>query len=206
MIVAPTRKPAARAALESPHQREHERSVAAQWRAPERLRDFLREFREACEAEHPGRLHGAGVESEQGVTVNAIASAIVSGGPMPAAPVSGGSHLGGPRWTADFRAYLDAGGSAFATYVDDHGEEQWAYPLRSALRRMDNSRSRIDQLAAAYCYLLRRCNGHHREAWAAQLGMLADPALVDWADSTATEALRRWWSYYTSRPLGRRLA
>jgi hypothetical protein len=178
-------------------------SKDATWRHPRNLHEYLHEFREACDAEHPDRLHGNGVESEQGVTVNAIANAIVRNVPTPRVIDSGGSHLGGPRWTQDFRAYLDAGGSPFATYVDDVGEEQWAWPLRSSIKRMDLSASRIDRSAAEFLYLLRRCRGHHREAWAAQVGALGRGTILDVADSWATESLRRWWGHFVARPVGR---
>lgn len=201
-VFVEVRKPERRVAIERPHRREHERSIEETWRAPESLREYLVAFREACDAEHPERLHSGAehVESEPGPTPYAIAAAIIAGVALPKAPDSGGSHMGGPRWTADFRAYIDAGGSPFAIYVDDHGETQWSHPLRSALRRMDLSSSNIDRLAASFCYLLRRCHGNHREAWAAQLGRLADPALVDVADSWAAESLRRWWRFYVERP------
>ena len=196
-------KPEGRQALESPYARDNRQSKDATWRHPTNLHGFLHEFRQACEAEHPGKLHTSGVESEQGTTVNAIASAIVQGLPTPVRANAGGSHLGGPRWMHEFRAYLTAGGSPFATYTDDMGEEQWAYPLRSSIKRMETSSSRIDRSAAEYLYLLRRCRGHHREAWAAQVGTLARETILDVADAWATECLRRWFGYYVQRPMGR---
>jgi hypothetical protein len=196
-------KPSGRVALEQPYARANQQSKDATWRSPTNLHGYLHEFRQACDAEHPGKLHGQGVESEQGATVNAIASAIVRDLPLPVSTNAGGSHLGGPRWTHEFRAYLTAGGSPFATYTDDMGEEQWAYPLRSSIKRLDISGSRIDRSAAEYLYLLRRCRGHHREAWAAQVGILARDSILDVADAWATESLRRWWARYVERPLGR---
>lgn len=112
----------------------------------------------------------------------------------------GASHTGSPRWSADFRSWLDAGGSAYAIYIDDHGEEQWAYPLRSSVARMERSGSGIDRLAAAYLYLLRRCRMNYREAWQVQCGRFADPAIFDAAEAWAAEALRRWYLAFIMRP------
>lgn len=198
-------KPAGRLARERPFGRENDASLEASWRHPQSLRDYLLEFREACEAELPGRLHTGGVESEQGVTVRQVANAIATNQPIPTSANAGGSHMGGPRWSAEFRAYLDAGGSPFATYVDDHGEEQWAYPLRSSIKRLEQSRSGVDRSAAEYLYLLRRCRGNAREAWAAQVGALARTTILDVSDSWALECLRRWWKAFVERPIGARL-
>ena len=88
-------KPVGRVALERPHQADHERSVAQQFRQPSRLRDYLRELMDAREAEtRLMQLHQAGVEW---------------------------SALGTPRWTNAFRDYVT--GSDCDTSRD--GEWKW---------------------------------------------------------------------------------
>lgn len=178
MIVAPPGS-GRRGSLDAPYRDAHERSVGSRLDRPHRLRDMVRELREAHEAETVTRLHRGGVEWE----VNA-----------------GGSALGSPRWTGAFRGYV-TGNDCDAT---DEGE--WRWPLRSSLFRLSISRSGTDRLAAAFCWLLIHHRYSVREAWAAQCGVLADPAIADAAEAWASEALRRWWDRYVERPRGRPLA
>lgn len=176
-----TRKPERRRALEAPHQVAHERSVRAKMNQPTRLRDFIRELQDAVESETMAvaRLHQSGVEWEPG---------------------AGGSHLGSPRWTAAFRAYVT--GNDCDTTVDG----DWRWPLRSSLFRLSVSRSGTDRLAAAFVFLLMRHRYHVRDAWAQQCGVLADPAIGDAAEAWASEALRRWWARYVELPMGKPIA
>lgn len=62
--MASVRKPRGRLDLESPYQRDHERSNMARLRHPQSLRDLMRELRDAVEAESVERLHVQGVEPE----------------------------------------------------------------------------------------------------------------------------------------------
>jgi hypothetical protein len=199
-----THKPAGKVA--PPFHRAYTASLEAKLRHPQTPREYLREFRSACDAEAPERSHGSGVEAER-VTGSQVATAIVRGLPLPA-PEGGPSSMGGPRWTHEFRAYLDAGGSPFSTYIDDHGEEQWAYPLRSSIKRMEQSRSGVDRSAAEFLYLLRRCRNGPREAWAIQcgkVGVIAAGNVLEVADTWANECLRRWYGYFMERPRGKPL-
>ena len=162
-----------------PFRRDHERSTAARWeRHPHWLRDLVHELRDAWEAEIPTRLHHGGVEWEPG---------------------DGGSKLGTPRWTVAFRSYI-TGPDCETTKDGD-----WRWPLRSSLFRLSISRSGTDRLAAAFCWLLIHHRYSVREAWAAQCGVLADPAIADAAEAWAAESLRRWWRYYVEQPMGKML-
>jgi hypothetical protein len=195
---------ARRAALASPHKAAYTASIEKRWKQPETLPEYLKEFRSACDAEVPGDLHQGGVEAER-ITTSQVATAIAQGLPLPT--LDGGARrgpsIGGPRWTHEFRAYLDAAGSPFSTYIDDHGEEQWAHPLRSSIKRMDLSKSGHDRSAAEFLYLLRRCRGNVHLAWTAQVGPLARTTSLNAATAWATECLRRWWGHYVERPRGR---
>lgn len=188
---------------QEPYAREHERSVMALAAPPRTLRERLRALRAAVEAESVDRLHVAGVEAERGADARAVAASIVTGRPLEPAP-EGGSHLGTPRWSHDFRACLT--GSPFAVDVAEDGVLHWVRPLRSSLARMDLSASGVDRLAARMAHALPLHRYGTREAWAALCGPLADPAIAYAADAWADEALRRWWSYYTEMPRGRPLA
>lgn len=160
-----------------PYREQHERSL--RWeRHPTRLHDLVRELQEAREAETVARLHSGGVEWEPG---------------------DGGSKLGTPRWTAAFRAYV-TGNDCDTTQDGD-----WRWPLRSSLFRLSISRSGTDRLAAGYCWLLIHHRYNVREAWAAQCGVLADPAIADAAEAWAAVALTRWFHRYVERPLGKPL-
>jgi hypothetical protein len=188
LSVAP--KTGTRGAFETrdrPFKAEHERSTAARWdRHPQRLRDLVRELHEARESEMGtiARLHGGGVEWE----------------PMVEGEYYGGSKLGTPRWDARFRRYI-TGPDCETTEDGD-----WRWPLRSSLFRLSISRSGTDRLAAAFCWLLIHHRYNVREAWAAQCGVLADPAIADAAEAWASEALGRWWKRYVEQPLGRPIA
>ena len=164
---------------ESPYRGAHERTVAARWdRHPQRLRDLVRELQEAREDElgRVGRLHASGVEWEPG---------------------AGGSALGTPRWTVAFRSYVTG------PDTDTTEEGDWRWPLRSSLFRLSISRSGTDRLAAAFCWLLIHHRYSVREAWAAQCGVLADPAIADAAEAWASVALSRWWRFFVEQPMGK---
>ena len=154
----------------APHQYDHERSVAAKARQPVRLRDYVRELVEAQQAETVARLHTGGVEWEP-----------VRAGDSDA----GGSHMGGPRWTTAFRAYVTGGD------CDTDRDGEWRWPLRSSVFRLSVSRSGTDRLAARYVFLLMHHRFNVREAWAVQCGALADPAIADAAEAWALVALHR---------------
>ena len=179
-VVMTAPKTGARGAFERrerPYKDEHERSTAARWeRHPTRLRDLVRELHEAREAETVTRLHKGGVEWEPG---------------------AGGSKLGTPSWTVAFRHYI-TGPDCETTEEGD-----WRWPLRSSLFRLSISRSGTDRLAAAFCWLLIHHRYNVREAWAAQCGVLADPAIADAAEAWAGEALGRWWGRYVEQPMGK---
>ena len=167
---------------ERPFADAHERSVAGRFdRHPQRLRDLVRELQDARESELGtiARLHNRGVEWEPG---------------------DGGSKLGTPRWNVAFRAYL-TGNDCDTTHEGD-----WRWPLRSSLFRLSISRSGTDRLAAAFCWLLIHHRYNVREAWAAQCGVLADPAIADAAEAWAGVALARWWGRYAELPQGKPLA
>lgn len=168
------------AAKGTPYSRDHERSIEARWqRHPQRLHDYVRELQDAWNSEGVDRLHGAGVEWEPG---------------------DGGSKLGTPRWSNEFRAYVTGND------CDTTRDGDWRWPLRSSVFRLSVSRSGTDRLAAAYVWLLCRNRFHVREAWAMQCGILADPAIADAAEAWASEALRRWWRRYVEQPLGKVIA
>lgn len=162
-----------------PYRSDHERSTIARWeRHPQRLRDLVRELQEAREAEVVTRLHRGGVEWDAN---------------------SGGSKLGSPRWTTAFKAYITG------PDCDTTEDGDWRWPLRSSLFRLSISRSGTDRLAAAFCWSLIQHRYNVREAWAAQCGVLADPAIADAAEAWAGEALGRWWGRYIEQPMGRPL-
>ena len=161
-----------------PYADPHERSVARATRHPQRLRDFVRELEDAWQAEAVVRLHTPGVEWEPG---------------------DGGSKLGTPRWTNDFRAYVT--GNDCDTTVDG----DWKWPLRSSLFRMSISSSGRVRRAAEFVFLLMHCRFHASEAWARQCGPFADPAISDWSETIAHRALETWWGYYVEQPRGRPL-
>lgn len=174
----PATKPAARLAIESPHQREHDRSRDALLRHPRTLRDHIRELRDAREAETVTRLHTGGVEWDD----------------------AGGSALGTPRWTVAFRSYIT--GPDCGTDLDG----EWRWPLRSSLFRLSVSRSGEDRLAAAFVWLLMHHGYDVKEAWAHQCGPFADPLIADVAETWALAAMTRWWGRYVEQPQGRMLA
>lgn len=176
MMGATARKPEGRRALELPHRLEHERSVARAMREPVTLSDHRRALARALADEAVQRLHRGGVEWEPG---------------------EGGSHLGTPRWTDAFRRYVTG------TDCDTTADGDWVWPLRSSVFRLSISRSGTDRLAARYVWLLAHHRMGVREAWAAQCGRLADPAIADAAEAWAMEALRRWWRRYVELPTGR---
>ena len=163
----------------SPYRTDHERSISDRWeRHPHRLRDLVRELQEARGAEVVTTLHRDGVEWETN---------------------EGGSKLGSPRWTTAFKAYVT--GNECETTKDG----DWRWPLRSSLFRLSISRSGTDRLAAAFCWLLIHHRYNVREAWAAQCGPFADPAIGDAAEAWAMEALGRWWKLYVEQPMGKAL-
>ena len=166
-----------REALATPYRRDHERSTDAKLRHPQSLREYIAELKDAVEAEVPMRLHQSGVEVE----------------------AAGGSHLGTPRWTADFRRYI--AGSPFATY-EEGTEVLWVSPHRSALARMENG-SNTTRAAAGMVYLLPLNRYSPREAWTVQVGRLANTDAVEAAESWAAESLRRWFTFYVEMPRGR---
>ena len=166
-----------RDALERPFQRENERSTDALLRHPQSLREYVAELRDAVEAEVPMRLHQSGVEVEG----------------------EGGSHLGTPRWTADFRRYI--AGSPYATY-EQGTEVHWVAPHRSALARMENGSS-VTRAAAGMVWLLPLNRYSPREAWSVQVGRLANVVAIEAAEAWAFEALRRWWVFFCEQPRGR---
>jgi hypothetical protein len=170
--------PNRRESLERPYRRESERSLDAKLRHPQSLREYINELRDAVEAEIPERLHQSGVEVEGD---------------------KGGSHLGTPRWTADFRRYI--AGSPYATY-EEGTDVQWVSPHRSALARMENG-SAVTRAAAGLVYLLPLHRYSTREAWSIQVGRLANTQAMEAADAWAYESLRRWWVYYCEQPRGR---
>lgn len=172
-------KPAARAALERPYQRESEQSIERAMRRPQSLHDHVHELQVAHGQEVVARLHIGGVEWEPG---------------------DGGSALGTPRWSHAFRRYV-TGNDCDTTQDGD-----WCWPLRSSVFRLSVSRSGTDQLAARFVWLLIHNRFHVREAWAQQCGPLADPAIADAAEAWAGEALRRWWRRYVELPHGKPLA
>jgi hypothetical protein len=173
LVAAPSRQDR-RSALLSPHQSDHERSVALRMRQPHTLRQLVRELEDAHQAECVTRLHQSGVEWDG----------------------AGGSHLGTPRWTVAFRSYIT--GSDCDTTQDG----DWRWPLRSSVFRLSISRSGTDRLAAAFVFLLIHNRFHIREAWSAQCGILADPAIADAAEAWAMVALSRWWGRFVEAPLG----
>lgn len=192
-----------REALSRPYAREHERSIAAIGAQPRTLRELVRALRAAVEAESVDRLHVAGVEAERGTTASVVARAIAEGRPVPRVD-SGGSHLGTPRWSHDFRAYLT--GSPFAVDVAEDGVPHWRRPLRSSVARLELSSSGVDRLAARTVHALPFHHYNVRETWESLCGRLADPAIAHAADAWAAEALRRWWERYVEMPRGRPLA
>lgn len=166
-------------ARERPFRDQHDRSLSTRFdRHPTRLRDLVRELQEAREAETVTRLHIGGVEWEPG---------------------DGGSALGTPRWSAQFRAYV-TGPDCDVTH-----EGEWRWPLRSSLFRLSISRSGTDRLAARFAWLLIHHRYNVREAWSAQCGVLADPAIADAAEAWAVVALTRWWHRYVEQPMGKPL-
>lgn len=170
----------ARDALVRPYRDAHDQSVRTRWeRHPHRLRDLVRELQDAREAETVTRLHRGGVEWDA---------------------QSGGSKLGSPRWTVQFKAYVTGND------CDTTEDGDWRWPLRSSLFRLSISRSGTDRLAAAFCWLLIHHRYNVREAWAAQCGVLADPAIADAAEAWAEFALARWWGRYVEQPHGKPLA
>lgn len=188
MIVAPPRtgtrgsldNAAINAERDRPFRKAHEASTVARWeRHPQRLRDLVRELQDAHEAEVVTRLHRGGVEWDAN---------------------SGGSKLGSPRWTVQFKAYITG------PDTDTTEDGDWRWPLRSSLFRLSISRSGTDRLAAAFCWLLIHHRYNVREAWAAQCGVLADPAIADAAEAWAMESLSRWWKRYVEQPLGKPIA
>ena len=169
---------ARRSLLDTPYQREHQERRASLFRQPQSLRDYLRELHEAVDAEVPDRLHRSGIEWET---------------------QEGGSHLGTPRWTADFRAFIT--GSPCAIFDDGTGT-YWRYPLRSALFRMTVSGSGTTRSAAEYVFYLPFDGYSVRDAWGRQLGIMARPSANEVAEAWAAEALKRWWGFYVEQPYG----
>jgi hypothetical protein len=170
----------ARDALHRPYRQQHEATTRDRFeRHPQRLRDYIRELKDAVEAETVTRLHKGGVEWEPRRDDDSD---------------SGGSKLGTPSWTAQFRAFI----TGPACSIDEEGE--WRWPLRSSLFRLSVSRSGTDRLAAGFVFLLTRSDYSVRAAWARQCGVLADPAIADAAEAWAAESLRRWWELYVDLP------
>lgn len=186
-----------------PYEQQYKQRLGLLAREPRNIREGLGLLRWAVAAEGIDRLHVAGVEAEQGLTTRAIARAITSGGELPRIE-SGGSHLGTPRWSHDFRTYLM--GSPFATDMAEDGVTYWLCPLASSIARMNISPSGEDRLAAQTVHALPFHRYNVRETWMAQCGRFADPAIAYAANSWAADALRRWWGYYVEMPRGRLLA
>jgi len=163
-------------ARERPFRTDHKASVRTRWeRHPHRLRDLIRELQDAREAETVTRLHRGGVEWDA---------------------QSGGSKLGSPRWTAQFKQYVTGND------CDTTEDGDWRWPLRSSLFRLSISRSGTDRTAARFVYLLMTHRYHVRDAWAALCGPFADPDVANAAEDVALAWLTRWWQSYLCRPVG----
>lgn len=186
-----------------PYDQQYRRRLGLLAREPRNRNEGLALLRWAVAVEGIDRLHVAGVEAEQGLTTRSIAQAIAEGRELPRVE-SGGSHLGTPRWSHDFRTYLM--GSPFATDVAEDGVTYWLRPLASSIARMELSATGADRLAAQTVHALPFHRYNVRETWMAQCGRFADPAIVDAADAWAADALRRWWGYYVEMPRGKLLA
>lgn len=201
MSLATASKHDRRAALLSPHQVEHDASEAARFRHPQTLHDYVRELRAAVEAESVDRLHMAGVEAEAGPSPRLIATAIAQGRDIPRAE-GGGSHLGTPKWSHDFRTYLE--GSPFATYPDG-AAYYWVHPLRSSVARMENDGSGITRLAARTVHALPFHRYAVRDTWWSLCGPFANGDAEYMAETWTHEALRRWYGFYVEQPMGKPL-
>ena len=187
---------------ELPYRRDHERSKDVTLRHPQTLRDYLRELREANEAEVVAKLHGGGGLSappERTGKGDPLSWNIQTASTHASHAIEPGSR-GTPRWTHAFRAYITGAD------CDTSEDGEWRWPLRSSLFRLSIGRSGTDRLASAYVWLLPHHRYGVREAWAAQCGILADPAIADAAEAWAAEALRRWWACYVEQPRGRMIA
>ena len=114
-MTAPTRKPAARKALELPYATDHERSLAARMDKgvmPKGLPGLLRWYSQGWDAEVPTALHKSEVWRDHGIDAQ------------------GGSKLGSPAHTDPFRRYLENGSSE----VDEDG--YYLRPMHAALWRL----------------------------------------------------------------------
>lgn len=186
-----------------PYAQQHGARLGLLAREPRNIREGLALLRWAVAAEGVMRLHVDGVEAEQGLTTQTIARAIAECRELPRIE-SGGSHLGTPRWSHDFRTYI--AGGPFGTDVAEDGVTYWLRPLASSIARMDISAAGEDRLAAQTVHALPFHRYNVRETWMALCGRFADPAIAYAAVPWAADALRRWWGYYVEMPRGKLLA
>ncbi|GMU80032.1 MAG: hypothetical protein AMXMBFR46_28200 [Acidimicrobiia bacterium] len=186
-----------------PYAQQYARRLGLLAREPRSIREGIALLRWAVTVEGVDRLHVNGVEAEQGLTARGIAQAIADGRELPRVD-AGGSHLGTPRWSHDFRTYITGG--PFGTDVSEDGVTYWLRPLASSIARMDISSSGADRLAARTVHALPFHRYNVRETWTAQCGRFADPAIADAAEAWAADALRRWWGFYTEMPRGKLIA
>ncbi len=109
------RKPPRRAALETPFQRDYERSMESRLekgKMPKALPELLRWYSEAWDLEIPDKLHKVEVWADHGEHA------------------TGGSQLGTPAWRDPFRRYIEN----YDSEVDVDG--YYMRPVHAALSRM----------------------------------------------------------------------
>ena len=124
-ILANTRKPAARAALEAPHKGDHERSLMRameRGRMPKGLGGLLAWFAAEWDSEVPQRLHTVEVWHGR--------QEYRDGAPVWPSTLVGGSALGAHALTDTFRRYMES----YAGERDEDG--YYVRPMHAALARL----------------------------------------------------------------------